>query len=161
MRTLALALFAVGVTLVASVGAMVAAAPVPKHLMKAPPSDLDGKWQFESMRRGAKPFDVPPGAQTLEFRKDVLITVYHSGAENQVISTAVLTHDPTKKRFSATRHQDINGRIVNPDVTYGYAIDGDKLILATSQGPNLAFGAADPLKPGENDVVVVLTRVKK
>jgi uncharacterized protein (TIGR03067 family) len=146
-----------------------AAAPVPKHLQKAPAADtgkLQGKWKVEALQLGGK--DVLGAGQNfdivVEFRGDALAVAADIGGGAQK-TTATVKHNPAgAKRFTNTdeRTVDRNGKPINsgagPDLTFGYTFDGDKLVLAVGVGD--AKPAADPLKPGPNDIVIVLVRAK-
>jgi uncharacterized protein (TIGR03067 family) len=145
--------------LVAHAGPL-AGAPAPKQPAQAAPAGLEGQWSLESLTRGGKPFRAPPGSMIMEFQDKTLTIVVWQGGKD-VTSTAPLALDAANKQFAASQHRTADGQLAHPDMNYGYAIDGDRLTLATTQLPNLAFVAADPLNPGTMDVVIVLTRVKK
>ena len=172
MRHLAVfALFAGAVVAVAAVGAPVAAAPVPKHLKPAAPTGdrakLQGKWKLHSVEIGGKKVDV--GAteidMMIEFRGDTLIATSTITGQNQT-TTATVKHDPAAgvKRFTTVNTRTVNnaGKNANPkdekDEVFVYAFDGDKLFLGVSVGGGKA--PIDPRKPGPNEPVLVLTRVK-
>jgi uncharacterized protein (TIGR03067 family) len=163
MRIAALVLF--GLVAFAARGV---AAPVPKHLMKEAEGEkakLQGKWKVEAMRLGGK--DLAAGANfdmTIEFRGDTL-TATSNIAGTARKTTATLKHDAAAgaKRFTTvettTTPLDGKGAPMNEkDESFGYALDGDKLLLGAAGGGSKE--APDPLKPGPNDVVLVLVRVK-
>ena len=164
----ALTAFAVGQAPVVLAGT----APVPKHLMKEPENDdkakLQGKWKLESLQLGKMP--LPVGSDgglevTLEFRGDTLTGV----APNQT-TTATIKLDTVEglKRLSTmnTRTVGKDGKPIGQDenTVFGFVIDGGKLLLATTtdfDGRGSGRGqAADPKKPGDDTIVMVLVRVK-
>jgi uncharacterized protein (TIGR03067 family) len=166
MRTAALVLFGI------AVGAtpQAAGAPVPKHLMKEAEGEkakLQGKWKVEAMRMGGK--DIPGlGGQnfdmTIEFRGDKLTATANIGGTARK-TDATLKHDATAgaRRFTTvgttTTPLDGKGAPKNEkDELFGYAFDGEKLLLGAAAGGSKE--APDPLKPGANDIVIVLARVK-
>ena len=169
MRTAVLVLFGVVAAVVCSGGAG-AAAPVPKHLMgkvveNGDKAKLQGKWKLESMKVGGK--DALPAAVgihiDIEIKDDrFTMKVIVAGMEHN--GTATLTYGTGGVREFKTTNMQMtgpDGRPVNnggpKEQLMGYALDGDKLLLASDAGGKTA---ADPLKPGANDTVMVLVRVK-
>lgn len=158
MRTLA------ALTLLA--GSAAAAAPVPKHLMKPPETaqaKLQGEWNVEAIRLGELDILAALGRQSgmsFEFRDDALIAVTNTG-DTVKTTTATVTWG-TDGQIRATNQQtaDGTGKLIDgpQDSALGYALDGDKLLLATRSDWRQA---ADPLRPGPNDMVFTLTRAKK
>jgi uncharacterized protein (TIGR03067 family) len=143
------------------------AAPVPKHLVKeaenTEQSKLQGKWKLESIEIGGMNLGLPETIDgTFEFRGDKL-TVAMQG--QTVTATVKLDSADGLKRLATTNTQKVgaDGKPLGKedDATFGYVLDGDKLMIGTR--PNAAgrgSGPIDPKKPGEGGVVMVLTRVK-
>ena len=167
MRFTALVLFAgvlAGFALVGAGGPRATAAPVPKHLRKAPEGDrakLQGKWKVESMRLDGKDSGGLPGGMEMmiEFKGDGL-TATARGAGQDQNTTAVVKHDASgARRFTTVETRSDRGGNVKAekDETFGYAFDGDKLLLSIHPSRK---GAGDPLKPEPGAMVLVLTRVK-
>ena len=166
MRIVALVMFA---ALMASAGSPVAAAPVPKHLMKEPESDqgkFQGKWKLQGLKMGGMDLgnNVPQTLNMLmELRGDKLIVSVNLPGQ-AMKSTATVKFDSKAKRISATQVEVVDGDgkpVNNPGPTtqaMGYALDGDKLVFASDQ---TGAAAADPTKPGANTVVMTFTRVKE
>ena len=77
------------------------------------------------------------------------------------MTTMTVTYDAAKRQLRSTnvRSFDADGKPAGeqPDQVSGYALDGDKLTLTTASGRT----PGDPLKPGPDDIVIALTRVKK
>jgi uncharacterized protein (TIGR03067 family) len=161
------ALFVPVVVVVSSLGA--GAAPVPKHLMKEPESEkakLQGKWRVESLRVGGKDGnDLGQGLDmVIEFRGDTL-TATTTGPNRNRTTTATVKHDATAgaKCFATVNtvtvdHDGKSAPTEEKNEGFAYAFDGDKLLLAVQIGSK---ERADPLKPGPNDLVITLTRVKE
>lgn len=168
-RVVALVLFGVAVLVVAGVGQPAGGAPVPKHLAKKADGDkakLQGKWRVESLKMGDQDILGLIGREgfemIIEFQGDQFLATANIQNSSQK-STAAVKYDPAKKQLSMTNPQTVgaDGKPINAgqkDATMGYAFDGDKLLIATSPG---GTGAADPLKPGKSDIVMVLGRVKE
>lgn len=136
-------------------------APVPKHLMKVAPAGLNDRWELASHRFGDKPLPVE-GRTVLELAPGALVLTTNAGEATEARIRGVLAHDAQVRRLSVTARRDSQGRPVNPDVAYGYVLDGDKLLLATRFGAaNGELTAGDPGAPGANDYTMVLTRAKK
>jgi uncharacterized protein (TIGR03067 family) len=147
------------------------AAPVPKHLQKAPEIDrgkLQGKWKVEALQLGGKnvlaarqKFDI-----AVEFRGDGLFAVADLGGGPPLKLLATVKHDPKGgSRFTLTdlrtldRDDQPADKLPDRDEVFGYAFDGDKLLVAAVSGAG-GKQVADPLKPGSDDIVLVLVRVK-
>jgi uncharacterized protein (TIGR03067 family) len=164
MRAVALTLFVLGAAVVSSSGPGVAAAPVPKHLMKEPEGEqakFEGKWKVVSIRAAGE--ELVTGAATLdiemEFRGDRLTATVRTGGKVSLTSTATVKYATGGERQIRTtdeRAVDGDGKPIDNDTgkdePLGYAFDGEKLLIAEK---------VDPLKAGPNDTVVVLTRVKE
>jgi uncharacterized protein (TIGR03067 family) len=167
-RTAMLVSFAFATVFVVSIGSLTGAAPVPKHLMKEPESDkakLQGKWKVESLTMGGKDvlgalgqnFDI-----VIEFQGDQFIATSNIGDTTHK-TTSTLKYGASGTRQLTTTNTQMatnNGQPMNheKDETIGYAFDGDKLLLGSTGAGGR--GAVDPLKPGQNDLVIVLVRVK-
>lgn len=171
MRIAALVLFGIVAGRVSPTGplATAAPAPVPKHLQKTPENEkakLQGKWKVEAMRLGGKDIADGLGANfemTIEFSGDNLIATANIGGTAQK-TTATVKHDATAgaKRFTTikTTTVTLDGKgkpKTEKDELFAYAFEGDKLVLAAADGGK---GTPDPLKPGPNDIVLVLVRAK-
>jgi len=163
MRTAALLfLIAAAVLLLGNSGSPASAAPVPKHLMKEPENTelakLQGKWKFESLRIGGRSVPRGPGL-TLEIRGDKVL--YTSG---DLVTTADIKLEAADgvKWFKATNSQrvDGDGKPIGKaeDGTYGYLIDGNTLTMAMGIERNQVD--ADPAKPTDKTILMVLTRIK-
>jgi uncharacterized protein (TIGR03067 family) len=157
--------------LVAAVSAATGtAAPVPKHLMKegdnTEQSKLQGKWKLESIQLG----EMNLGGAAIgiegyfEFRGDQL-TVSMQG--QTVTATVKLDTADGLKRLATTNTKKVgaDGKPAGKedDVTFGYVIEEDKLMIAVRAdlaGGGKMTGPIDPKKPGPNGVVMVLTRIK-
>ncbi len=166
MRFVALALFGVAAALASAFGAVGhAAAPVPKHLMKEPDSDkakLRGPWKVQGLRHGGHDLLAAIGKfeMVMEFDGDLCTTTITAGG-SPPRATMTVTYDTAKRQLRSTnvRSFDADGKPAGeqPDQVSGYALDGDKLTLTTASGRT----PGDPLKPGPDDIVITLTRVKK
>jgi uncharacterized protein (TIGR03067 family) len=141
------------------VGVPASAAPVPKHLMKeaedTEEAKIQGRWKLEAIGIGGMPQQLDV---TLEFRGTKM-----TGKSQDRAVSATIKLDITNgvKRLAMTNTQAVDGMgqlVKEEDVSFGYCIDGDKLTLATTLNGN---GAVDPAKPGDNALVLVLTRVKE
>lgn len=171
MRIAAVVFSGVAAALLSSGLPQATAAPVPKHLMKeaeAEKNKLQGKWKVEAMRLDGKDVAGGLGANfemTIEFSGDKLTATSNvAGTANK--TTATVKHDATAgaKRFTTVETTTTplnNGGAPKQekDELFGYAFDGDKLLLAASGGGERKEGP-DPLKPGPNDIVLVLVRIK-
>lgn len=167
MRTAAF-LLCVGVAAVVGFsGTPMSAAPVPKHLMKeaenTEQSKLQGTWKLESVSLGNMPLQA--GGQnalemTLEFRGDKM----SGNSQGKALSATIkldVADGVNRLATINTQTTDNQGKPAKEeDVTFGYVIDGDKLTLATTMGGKVK-GAVDPTKPGNDTVVLVLTRIKE
>jgi uncharacterized protein (TIGR03067 family) len=168
MRT-ALLLAAVSGLAVFSTGSPTAAAPVPKHLMKAaenPERDkLRGRWKLTGIRVGGQDVDVAGALDmALEFRgDDVTVSVKQAGNDQAMTAKVKLDTADGVKRIVLTDSRVVAGNAGNPgregDGSLGYVLDGDTLTVAARQGAG-GQQAADPANPGKDTVVMVLTRVK-
>jgi hypothetical protein len=163
-----LALFGFAAAVVALAGP-VAAAPVPKHLKaeqeKGDRAKLQGKWKVEAVRgpgigRGG-PNLLAELEMVFEFRDDALTaTVTGRGLNLVVISTLKFDPGGARRVRAVDAVQTGPGAPMKmPDEAFGFAFDGDKLLLATRAG-GTGKEAGDPLKPGPADAVFVLVRVK-
>jgi uncharacterized protein (TIGR03067 family) len=172
MRVAAFALFAGVASLVVSGGPAVAA-PVPKHLMKEAEGDLvklQGKWKIQSLKMGEMDLggDVIKSLDmVLEFRGDAVSMTMNAPGSTQKM-TATVKLDANARRMTMTNVKTVggNGQPVQNAGTKeneaGYAIDGDKLLIAAGQsGPDGGATAADPKKPGPNTIVLTFARVKE
>lgn len=169
MKTVALILFGVTAVIVSSSG-FGTAAPVPKHLMgkEAESGDktkLQGKWKLESMKMGGK--DALPAGINIDMLleiKDDQFSMKMNVAGMDMTGTATMTYSTDGKREFKTTNMRISGpdgkQIDSPqkEQSMGFAFDGDKLLIGSTNGPD--GKAVDPLKPGPNDMVMTLTRVK-
>ncbi len=166
-----LALFGLTVAVVTLAGPATAA-PVPKHLMKEPESDkakLQGKWKVQSIQMGGKNVlaDLNQNGlnidMEIEFQGDKFIATINLTGTVQKITATVKYGTNGMKQLTTTESQAVDGagKPVNTgsrDASLGYAFDGDQLLLAADTDGKKA---TNPLKPGPNDQVMVLTRVKK
>jgi uncharacterized protein (TIGR03067 family) len=167
IRFTALVLFGVAVVIVSTVGGRVAAAPVPKHLMKAADGDkakLQGKWKVKSVQMGGKNILGGLGQNfdmVFEFEGDQIIATANIAGMVQKTTATVKYDTKGTLKTADMRTVDGNGKPVNTgkDEPAYYAFEGDKLLIAGA-APG-GKGVVDPLKPGPNDVVFVLVRVKK
>lgn len=165
MRT-AVILLVLGFAGVLQTGVPAGAAPVPKHLMKAPDNteetQLQGRWKLENLAVGG---GIPQGGIggpqmeiTLEFRGT---KVTGSSQGRAVSATLKLEIVDGFKRLAMTNTQTVDGTgkpVKEDDVTFGYSIVGDKLTLATTLEGK---GPVDPTKPGNNALVLTFNRVKE
>jgi hypothetical protein len=163
VRIVALVLFGVAITSAAEIGA----APVPPAAKGAEDdkAKLQGKWKVESARKGGE-------AVRGGFGSDVHVE-YEFGGERftrvAIVAGAVLKTTATATYGPEGRQVKTAGvKLVGPDgkpidtgapkdAAFGYAFAGDKLLLTTRAGDK---PAADPLKPGPDDIVYVLVRTK-
>jgi uncharacterized protein (TIGR03067 family) len=140
------------------------AAPIPRGAGSAggDKAKLQGRWKVESMRMGEQDLTTVLGANFemfVEFDGDRLAAEARLQGRTTVATTADVTYDVPKKQFRTTnsRSVDANGKPAaqaQKEESMGYAFDGEKLILSQR-------GAGAAGLPGKNDVVMVLTRVKK
>jgi hypothetical protein len=170
LRTTTLALFGLSAAVVLSLGATTGAAPVPKHLMKEPEGDkakLQGKWKVESIRMGDQDLGGLLGGNfemVIEFQGETFTAAANIAGMHQKSTAIVKYGTDGKKQLSMTNTQtvDATGKPVNnggqKDESFGYALDGGKLILASPANGEKRI--VDPLKPGPKDIVIVLARVK-
>ena len=160
MRFVALVLFA------ALFASAALAAPIPKQRTKEWEDDkakLQGKWKVESWERGGQSVLAGAGAaqqididMELEFSGDTLTTTVKTGKTVQAFTVAVVYDaDRRIRKINPQSTDKPNGGPKEP--LLGYSLDGDKLLIAS----NGAGQATNPLKPGPDDTVVTLTRVKK
>ena len=175
MRTAALGLFGVVIALVGSAGGLpVAAAPVPKHLMKEPENPdlalLQGKWKLTRIAFGGMDLTgevLDQVDMSLEVRGDALVV---TAAKQNMRSTTTLKLDTNKNPrriiFADGKATDLEGKpINNPGAekmgTAIYKIEGDTFVMAAmvdgKAGVPADFGG------GQNTDVAVMTftRVKK
>jgi uncharacterized protein (TIGR03067 family) len=150
-----------------------AAAPVPKHLMKegdtTEQGKLQGVWKFTSVRLGGTEVSVEKTGGSdmrVEIRGDTMTVTSSQGnvAPQRVTAKLKLDTADGVKRFSTTNTQktDTDGKPTGKeeDVSCGYAIDGDTMTWAMVPGANGKAVFADPAKPGANAILMVFTRVK-
>jgi|GEM_PF-3818212 len=174
-RFAAFALFGIVVAFVSTVGQRGIAAPVPKHLMKTPETDkakFQGKWKVQSVLMGGKDILVGLGQggglgldMIFEFQGDQLIATTNIGGTTQKTTTTLKFGANGKRELVSTESHTVdgNGKPINagPDEqkggSTGYAFDGEKLLLGASSNGQTAV---DPLKPGKDDIVIVLVRAK-
>jgi uncharacterized protein (TIGR03067 family) len=142
-----------------------AAAPVPKHLMKGPEgteaAKLQGKWRLESVLVGGRPGNLARRvAPTFEFRGDALTiddggrTTGKAGFDTVGGMKRITVSGMRAENKDGTlgRHEDDSG--------YGYILQGSTLILAATVGETGARTAADPTGLlGSNAITLVLIRV--
>lgn len=161
-----LVLFALTAAVVTLVGPA-AAAPVPKHLMKeaegGDKAKLQGKWRVQSITFGGRNAEEPlrGSEMVIEFRGDKLIATT-TGATNRSTTGTVEFGANGTKRFTTVETTTADGGgapRTEQDEAFGFAFDGDKLLLGVSPGAG-GKEAPDPLKPGPGDGVIVLVRVK-
>jgi uncharacterized protein (TIGR03067 family) len=164
MRT-AVIILVLGFATVLQTGAPAGAAPVPKHLMKAPDNSeeaqLQGQWKLEALDVGKMPLQgVGPQQMqiTLEFRGNKMT----GNSQGRAVSATIkLDRVDGIKHLAMTNTQAVDGTgkpVKEDDVTFGYCIDGDKLTLATTlEGKT----PVDPTKAGNNALVLIFTRVKE
>ena len=172
MRTRAfLLLAALSGSVVVLAGTPAPGAPVPKHLMKdgdnTEQGKLQGKWKLMSLRLGGMEIggDIAAGIEmTMEIRGDTMTARVAQGPAQRITAKIKLDTADGVKRFTTTNTQktDTDGKPAGKeaDVTFGYAIDGDKMTWAMVPGANGNAELADPAKPGANAILMVFTRVK-
>ena len=162
-------LFGVTVAVVSSFGGATAA-PVPKHLAKeaegGDKAKLQGKWKLESMKMGDKN-GLPDGItleMTLEI-KDDKFTMQMNVAGMSMTGTATLAYGKDGKRELTMTDMKVTNADGTPAPTtgtkeqsIGFEFDGEKLLMGSTSGGDSK--AIDPLKPGANDMVMTLTRIK-
>ena len=163
VRTVALALFGVVAAVVFSSG-VAAKAPVPKQQVEGDRAKLQGKWKVETLKVGGQ--DVLAGLgpnfnMVVEFQGDRFAATANIGDTVQKTTAKVKYGTGDAKQITTTEMQtvDADGKPIDAqkEEAFGYTFDGDKLLLASGVGKR----AADPLKPGPEDVVIVLARVKQ
>jgi uncharacterized protein (TIGR03067 family) len=166
VRTVALVLFAVVTGIVSSSGTR-AAAPVPKEVAKEADGDkakFQGKWKVEALHMGGKDIMALIGQNfemVVEFRGDQFTASANIGGMVQRTTATVKYGTPQARQLTTSNAKtlDADGRPIEHNQkndALGYAFDGEKLLLGASNSGK----AIDPLKPGESDIVIVLTRVK-
>lgn len=170
----AFVLFGIVVAFVSTVSQRGVAAPVPKHLMKEPETDkakLQGKWKVQSLLMGGKDLFVGPGQVGLafdivmEFQGDQMVVTANIGGTTQKTTATLKYGSDGKRQFEATEQQTVDGQGKpinigadgNRGGSTGYAFDGEKLLLGSSSNGKAGI---DPLKPGKDDIVLVLVRAK-
>jgi uncharacterized protein (TIGR03067 family) len=166
VRTVALVLFGVVVGLVSSSGAR-AAAPVPKEAAKeeGDQAKLKGKWKVEALQQGGKDLLTILGdnfQMEVEFRGDQFTATANVGGTLQKTTGTVKYGTPQARQLTVTDSRTVgpDGKPVNTgkkEELFGYAFDGEKLML----GASTSGKAIDPLKPGADDIVIVLSRIKE
>lgn len=145
------------------------AAPVPKHLKaeteKGDRAKLQGKWKVETVRgpgiaRGG-PNLLAELEMVFEFRDDALTaTVTGRGLNLVVISTLKFDPGGARRVRAVDSVQPGPGAPMKmPDEYFGFGFDGEKLLLGVTPGAR-DKAPPDPLKPGPDDAVLVLVRVK-
>jgi hypothetical protein len=101
-------------------------------------------------------------AMELEFRGDQFSATANIGGRPQRTTGTVKYGTPEARQLMITNTRTV-GADDKPvdtgrkDEAFGYAFDGDKLVL----GASTAGKAIDPLKPGDDDIVIVLSRIKE
>lgn len=143
-----------------------AAAPVPKQAGKLPENadkdKLQGKWKLVGLRLGGQDIGGAPGGQelVLEFAGDSF-----TASATQQRTTGKVKFDEVEgvKRMTMVdaQKQVPNGPPAREeDVSFGYVLDRDKLLIAVSPGAMGKVAFADPAKPGKDTIVMTLARVK-
>jgi uncharacterized protein (TIGR03067 family) len=164
MRAAAQVLFAVGATLVVSIGPVAVAAPVPKHLMKEAEGDrgrLQGEWTANGATRNGKPQAL---AITFAFRGDMFsMELPDQGMSRTATFKLDETGMPRKLLLADVKSFDKTGMPVNqglpPTAMLSYVLEGDTLTVgligkADKEVPDLK-------NPGPNAEIVVFKRAKK
>jgi uncharacterized protein (TIGR03067 family) len=174
MRTAALDLFGVVIALVGFAGGPVAAAPVPKHLMKEPENPdlaaLQGKWKLTRIGFGGMDLtgDVLDQIDmSLEVRGDTLVM---TAAKQNLRSTTTVKLDanskPRRITFADSKATDLEGKPVNNPGAEKmgiaiYKVEGDTFVFAAKTDGKAGIPEDFGGGPNTDTAVMTFTRVKK
>jgi uncharacterized protein (TIGR03067 family) len=168
IRGAALVLFGLAVGFVSSGGSWVAAAPVPKHLMKEPENPdlaaLQGKWILTGVALDGTALPAPE--MILEVNGNTFVTVDVRGKLRMTAAAELgATTNPRRVTFGDWKSTDLDGKPrANPGSAMGlgiYKLESGAFVLAVKCDNKDPAPADFTANPGSKTCTMTFTRAKK